>query len=99
MYGQEVSEEAVREFPPGTAPCRLELYTLSGDRQRSEFSAEQRARWAVNTGASPAPGEAEANLPLTAVPLLLGVPVGLGWLKLQARLKRDGRLEQLPGQG
>jgi hypothetical protein len=30
------------------------------------------------------------------VPLLLGLPVGLGWLKLQARLKRDGRLEQLP---
>ena len=35
---------------------------------------------------------------LTAVPLVLGVPVGLGWLKLQARLKRDGRLDQLPGQ-
>jgi predicted unusual protein kinase regulating ubiquinone biosynthesis (AarF/ABC1/UbiB family) len=33
---------------------------------------------------------------LTAVPLVLGLPVGLGWLKLQARLKRDGRLEQLP---
>jgi len=30
------------------------------------------------------------------VPLVLGLPVGLGWLKLQARLKRDGRLEQLP---
>jgi len=29
---------------------------------------------------------------------VFGVPVGLGWLKLQARLKRDGRLEQLPGQ-
>jgi predicted unusual protein kinase regulating ubiquinone biosynthesis (AarF/ABC1/UbiB family) len=35
---------------------------------------------------------------LTAGPLLLGVPVGLGWLKLQAKLKRDGRLDQLPGQ-
>ncbi|KEF41710.1 MAG: kinase [Cyanobium sp. CACIAM 14] len=34
---------------------------------------------------------------LTAVPLVLGVPVGLSWLKLQARLKRDGRLDQLPG--
>ena len=33
---------------------------------------------------------------LTAVPLVLGLPVGLSWLKLQARLKRDGRLEQLP---
>ena len=33
---------------------------------------------------------------LTAVPLVLGVPVGLGWLRLQARLKREGRLEQLP---
>ncbi len=36
---------------------------------------------------------------LCAVPLVLGLPVGLGWLKLQARLKRDGRLDQLPGQG
>ena len=34
---------------------------------------------------------------LTAVPLVLGLPVGLGWLKLQARLKRDSRIEQLPG--
>lgn len=34
---------------------------------------------------------------LTAVPLLLGLPVGWGWLKLQARLKRDGRLDQMPG--
>ena len=32
---------------------------------------------------------------LTAIPLVLGIPVGLSWLKLQARLKRDGRLEQL----
>ncbi|MFN6337329.1 MAG: ABC1 kinase family protein [Cyanobacteriota bacterium] len=35
---------------------------------------------------------------LTAVPLILGLPVGLGWLKVQAKLKRDGRLDQLPGQ-
>jgi len=35
---------------------------------------------------------------LTAVPLVLGLPVGMGWLKLQARLKRDGRIDQLPGQ-
>ena len=34
---------------------------------------------------------------LTAIPLVLGIPVGLSWLKLQARLKRDGRLEQLQG--
>jgi predicted unusual protein kinase regulating ubiquinone biosynthesis (AarF/ABC1/UbiB family) len=34
---------------------------------------------------------------LAAVPLLLGLPVGMGWLKLQARLKRDGRLDQMPG--
>jgi predicted unusual protein kinase regulating ubiquinone biosynthesis (AarF/ABC1/UbiB family) len=33
---------------------------------------------------------------LTAVPLVLGAPVGLGWLKLQARLRRDGRIDQLP---
>ena len=30
--------------------------------------------------------------------LALGLPVGLGWLKLQGRLKRDGRIDQLPGQ-
>lgn len=34
---------------------------------------------------------------LAVVPLLAAVPVGAGWLKLQARLRRDGRLEQLPG--
>jgi predicted unusual protein kinase regulating ubiquinone biosynthesis (AarF/ABC1/UbiB family) len=34
---------------------------------------------------------------LVTVPLLLGLPLGLGWLKLQARLKRDGRIDQLPG--
>ena len=34
---------------------------------------------------------------LTAVPLLLGIPVGATWLSLQARLKRDGRLDRLPG--
>ena len=31
---------------------------------------------------------------LTAVPLVLGLPVGLGWLKLQARLRRDSRVDQ-----
>jgi predicted unusual protein kinase regulating ubiquinone biosynthesis (AarF/ABC1/UbiB family) len=36
---------------------------------------------------------------LVAVPLLAGLPVGWGWLKLQARLKRDGRLDQIPGVG
>lgn len=36
---------------------------------------------------------------LVAIPLVLGLPVGLSWLKLQARLKRDGRLDQLPGVG
>jgi hypothetical protein len=34
---------------------------------------------------------------LVAVPLVAGLPVGLGWLKLQARLARDGRLDQIPG--
>ena len=34
---------------------------------------------------------------LVAVPLVLSLPVGFSWLKLQARLKRDGRLDQLPG--
>jgi predicted unusual protein kinase regulating ubiquinone biosynthesis (AarF/ABC1/UbiB family) len=35
---------------------------------------------------------------LTAVPLVLGIPIGLGWLRLQGRLKRDSRIDQLPGQ-
>ena len=38
--------------------------------------------------------------PLLAVaPLALGVPVGFSWLKLQTRLRRDLRLEKLPGAG
>jgi predicted unusual protein kinase regulating ubiquinone biosynthesis (AarF/ABC1/UbiB family) len=36
---------------------------------------------------------------LVAIPLVLGLPVSWSWLKLQARLKRDGRLDQLPGVG
>lgn len=36
---------------------------------------------------------------LVAVPLVAGLPVGWSWLKLQARLKRDGRIDQLPGVG
>jgi len=40
---------------------------------------------------------ASARPGLVAVPLVLSAPVGLGWLKLQARLRRDGRLDQLPG--
>jgi predicted unusual protein kinase regulating ubiquinone biosynthesis (AarF/ABC1/UbiB family) len=38
---------------------------------------------------------ASARPVLVAVPLVLGVPVGLGWLRSQARLARDGRLDQL----
>jgi len=34
----------------------------------------------------------------TAIPLLLGLPVGWGWLRVQGRLRRDGRIDQLPGQ-
>jgi predicted unusual protein kinase regulating ubiquinone biosynthesis (AarF/ABC1/UbiB family) len=36
---------------------------------------------------------------LVAVPLVAGLPVGWSWLKLQARLKRDSRIDQLPGVG
>ncbi len=36
---------------------------------------------------------------LTAIPLVLALPVGLGWLRLQGRLRRDARLEKLPGGG
>ncbi len=34
---------------------------------------------------------------LVAVPLVLAAPVVLSWLKLQGRLRRDARLEKLPG--
>ncbi|MBE9172363.1 AarF/ABC1/UbiB kinase family protein [Cyanobium sp. LEGE 06143] len=34
---------------------------------------------------------------LVVIPAVASLPVGLGWLKLQARLSRDGRLDQLPG--
>ena len=34
---------------------------------------------------------------LTAVPVVLGVPVAFSWLKLQARLRRDSRLEKVQG--
>jgi len=33
----------------------------------------------------------------TVVPLLLGVPVGWGWLRVQGRLRRDGRIDQISG--
>ena len=33
---------------------------------------------------------------LTVIPLVGALPVALSWLKLQGRLKRDGRLDQLP---
>ncbi len=36
---------------------------------------------------------------LVAVPLVLAAPVVLSWLKLQGRLRRDARLEKLPGTG
>lgn len=43
---------------------------------------------------------ASGNRPvLTAVPLVLGLPVGLGWLRLQGRLARDGRLDGLSSSG
>jgi predicted unusual protein kinase regulating ubiquinone biosynthesis (AarF/ABC1/UbiB family) len=34
---------------------------------------------------------------LTAIPLVLALPVGISWLKLQARLRRDARLETMQG--
>ncbi|MCT0223701.1 AarF/ABC1/UbiB kinase family protein [Synechococcus sp. CS-1328] len=42
---------------------------------------------------------ASARPALVAIPLVLGLPVGTGWLKLQSRLQRDGRLDQLQGNG
>ena len=38
---------------------------------------------------------ASARPALTAVPMVLSAPVGLSWLKLQARLRRDGRIDKL----
>jgi predicted unusual protein kinase regulating ubiquinone biosynthesis (AarF/ABC1/UbiB family) len=40
---------------------------------------------------------ASAKPALTVIPLALGLPVGLSWLKLQARLRRDARLETMQG--
>ena len=40
---------------------------------------------------------ASARPVLAVAPLVLGVPVGFSWLKLQTRLRRDLRLEKLPG--
>ncbi|MCP9850033.1 AarF/ABC1/UbiB kinase family protein [Cyanobium sp. Morenito 9A2] len=34
---------------------------------------------------------------LAVLPLLAALPVGYGWIRLQGRLRRDARLEQLPG--
>ncbi len=42
---------------------------------------------------------ASARPALVAIPLVAALPVGLSWLKLQGRLKRDGRIDQLPGVG
>jgi predicted unusual protein kinase regulating ubiquinone biosynthesis (AarF/ABC1/UbiB family) len=36
---------------------------------------------------------------LVIIPLVASLPVGLSWIKLQGRLKRDGRIDQLPGLG
>lgn len=36
---------------------------------------------------------------LVALPLAAGLPLGWSWIKLQALLKRDGRIDQLPGVG
>jgi hypothetical protein len=38
---------------------------------------------------------ASARPALTAVPIVLAAPVGLSWLKLQARLRRDSRIDKL----
>ena len=40
---------------------------------------------------------ASARPHLTVVPLVLGVPVSMGWLQLQLRLRRDSRLEKIQG--
>jgi predicted unusual protein kinase regulating ubiquinone biosynthesis (AarF/ABC1/UbiB family) len=40
---------------------------------------------------------ASARPVLVIIPLVASLPVGLSWLKLQGRLKRDSRIDQLPG--
>jgi len=42
---------------------------------------------------------ASARPVLVVIPVVASLPVGLSWLKLQGRLKRDGRIDQLPGVG
>jgi len=42
---------------------------------------------------------ASARPVLVIIPLVASLPVGLSWLKLQGRLKRDSRIDQLPGVG
>jgi predicted unusual protein kinase regulating ubiquinone biosynthesis (AarF/ABC1/UbiB family) len=39
---------------------------------------------------------ASARPVLVIIPLVASLPVGLSWFKLQGRLKRDGRIDQLP---
>jgi len=45
------------------------------------------------------PGLSSGRPALTAVPLVLGVPGGLTWLKLQGKLQTRGRIDKLPGVG
>jgi predicted unusual protein kinase regulating ubiquinone biosynthesis (AarF/ABC1/UbiB family) len=40
---------------------------------------------------------ASASPALVAIPLVLALPVAGGWLKLQGRLQREGRLDQIQG--
>ncbi|MEB3177115.1 MAG: AarF/ABC1/UbiB kinase family protein [Synechococcus sp.] len=81
---------------------QLQIRLGESDRQfRRMATAQQSIGQSVLLGAlalSAALLGASSRPAWAVLPLAAGVPVGLGWLKLQLKLQRDARLEQLPGQ-
>lgn len=75
LYGPEDKAE-------GGGTCRLEFYTLSGERSRQEFKTEQRARWhELNPGAGGEPTAAEAAAAPLAAALLLEATFAFPWAR------------------
>jgi hypothetical protein len=77
LYGPEEKAE-------GGGTARLEFYTLSGDRARPEFKAEQRARWRElhpAAGAGEAPSAAEVAAAPLAAALLLEATFAFPWAR------------------
>jgi hypothetical protein len=75
LYGPEAKTE-------GGGSCRLEFYTLSAERGRNEFKAEQRARWKeLNPGAEGEPSAAAAATAPLAAALLLEATFAFPWAR------------------